>query len=576
MTLPSSLPAASPETPVPSPARTPAHGANGNGAALPAPSRLPRARRGNKALWIILPLAALLFLGGPALAWFFFFRGPQVRTDLVTYKVEYKDLQLKIVERGSLEAMESHDVKCEVKTGSRGAPKIKWVVDNGKEVKKGDLLVEIDDSYILEQRDAKRIERDKAEADKIAAEQLHPVKMKAIELAKQNQEKWIKGDFLQQLHDYEGQILVAKSIVQQQQDRADWAARMVKKGYMTASQSEAELDTLKGDELDLQKKTELRKVLLEYTDPVNRKSNENAVKQAEVDERTAYATMESTAAIFKQQEDLLKDLNEQVKQCKIYAPNTGIVVYYVPEQTRMGSGATQSIVAQGEPVQFGQKMMSIPDLSHMKVNVRIHEAFYTKMKPDLPCLVRVDAVPDKMFKGHVESIANAASPQDWMSPDVKVYQAYIDIDGTVEKLKPGLSAVCTIFTDDKAEHVLAVPVQAVLSSPERGAKPRVYVLTPNGPEIREVKLGYSDDKLVQIVEGVSEGDEVVLNPRVLLNDKDKRSGGKEDEKGQQGGDKSGGKPGGKGKPGEEGAGAGMPGSGGPARSGGPGGGGRKQ
>ena len=55
----------------------------------------------------------------------------------------------------------------------------------------------------------------------------------------------------------------------------------------------------------------------------------------------------------------------------------------------------------------------------------------------------------RLSRAQVKSVANVASPQDWMSPDVKVYQAYVEIDEPVEdlKLKPGLSAVCTIFTE---------------------------------------------------------------------------------------------------------------------------------
>ncbi|MFL5340134.1 MAG: efflux RND transporter periplasmic adaptor subunit, partial [Gemmataceae bacterium] len=210
---------------------------------------------------------------------------------------------------------------------------------------------------------------------------------------------------------------------------------------------------------------------------------------------------------------------------------SGIVVYAVPEQTRMGSGATQSIIAQGEPVQYGQKMLSIPDLSHMLVNVRIHEAFINNMRDGLPSTVRVDAASSKLLKAHVKSVANVASPQDWMSPDVKVYQAYVQIDESVQelKLKPGLSAVCTIFTETRAEHVLAVPVQSVVSPLEKGGKPRCYVQTAHGPEARDVELGMTDEKSVEIKSGLSEGDEVVLNPRVLVDAKE-RKGGKEDEK----------------------------------------------
>lgn len=500
-----------------------------NGTPLPT-APLPRAQRRRKRLWVILPAAATLLVVAIVVVWLLWFRGPQARPDLVTYRVEFKDLQLKIVERGSLEAKESHDVKCEVKSGSRGSPKIEWVVDNGAYVHKGDLLVDIDDSYLQEQAQAKKIDRDKAEADKIAAEQSYPVKQVAIKLAEQNLEKWIKGDFPQQLHKAESDILDAKSILQQQQDRTNWVSRMVKKGYMTATQEQAEEDNLHGDELNLQNFDEVKKVLVDYTDPVQRKTLENAIKQARVDERTAYATMESDRAVFVQQEALYQDLLDQIKQCKIYAPNEGIVVYSVPEQTRMGSGATQSIVAQGEPVQYGQKLMSIPDLRHMLVNIRVHEAFINQMRNGLPCQVRVDAVPGKMLKGQVKNIANAAAPQDWLSPDVKVYQAYVEIEDEVAKLKlkPGLSAVTTIFTDTKAPHVLAVPVQAVVSPLEKGGKPRVFVMAPHGPEARDIDVGMSDEKFIEVKDGLHEGDEVVLNPRGLLSDKEKKPAGKDD------------------------------------------------
>ena len=549
MTLKSSPPAASPETPGHGPLHGPAPAAVPNGVALPTPSRLPRAKRRSKLLWLLLLAAVILLIGGVGGAWAIWFRGPQLRPDLVTYRVEYKDLQLKVVERGSLEAGMTYDVKCDVKTGSRGAPKIKWVVDNGTYVKKGDLLVDIDDSYIQDQAQSKKIDRDNAESDKVAAEQTYPQKQIAIGLAEQTLEKWVKGDYPQQLHALEGQVTTAKAILQQQQDRTNWVGRMVKKGYMTASQEQSENDNLTGDQLNLQNLQEQHKVLVDYTDPVNRKTYENAIKQAHVDERTAYAAMVSKRAVFVQQEALYKDLLEQIVQCKVYAPSQGIVVYYVPETTRMGSGATQSIVAQGEPVQFGQKMLSIPDLSHMKVNVRIHEAFINQMKNGLPATVRVDAAAGTTLKAHVESVANAAAQQDWMSPDVKVYQAYVAIDDSVEQLqlKPGLSAVSTIYTETKAEHVLAVPVQAVLSPLEKGGKPRCFVMTPKGPEGRDVELGMTDDKFIEIKGGLDEGDEIILNPRTLLSDKERKGAGKEDEKIVPTGGKGG--KGGKGKPG---------------------------
>jgi multidrug efflux pump subunit AcrA (membrane-fusion protein) len=598
------------------------------------------------------------------IVWFVWFRGPAARPDLVTAKVEYKDLQLKVVERGTLEAKENRDIKCEVKTGNRGAPKIKWVVDNGTMVKKGDLLVDIDDSYLQDQATTQKIARDNAENDKIKAEQDYPSLKTAIDVAEQNLKKWVEGDYPQQLHDLEGQIQTSESNLLQEEDRMAWVSRMVKKGYWTASQEEAEKALLTGYKLDLQKKQEQKAVLTKYTDPVSRLTFETAIATAKNAEQAGKANMESKRAIFKQQEEQYKDLLDQIKQCKVVAEHAGIVVYTIPEQTRMGSGATQSIIAQGEPVQYGQKMMSIPDLSRMLVNVRVHEAFINNMdvqarvesvqsdgpsekagikpgdiitkvgpkpikgypdlvdalrgyKPEgmvklkvsrdkdehdvelklapkredepgnggggtgggriniydpnwafgvhfqegLPAMVRVEAVQGRGLKGHVKSVANVASPQDWMSPDVKVYQAYVEIDDNVEqlKLRPGLSAVCTIFTETRAEHVLAVPLPAILSPLEKGAKPRCFVMTPHGPEAREVELGMKDETFAEIKSGLNEGEEVVLNPRNLLSDKEKKNV-KEEEKSPGGPGKG---PGGGGRP-DKGGGGDWKGKGGPS------------
>jgi HlyD family secretion protein len=489
-------------------------------------SALPRSRRNQKRLRVVISTAAIVVVicvTGIG----YLFHGAHARANLITARVEYKDLQFKVVERGSLEARENHDIKCEVKAGSRGAGKIKSVVENGALVQKGDLLVEIDDSYLQEQALAKKIDRQKALADKIAAEQLYPVKKIGVALAKRQLEQWVKGDFPQQLHELEGEILVNESAVLQQEDRTAWAGRMVRKGYMTASQLEAEQANLKANKLTLQKFREQKKVLVQFTDPVQRQTLRNAITQAEVDERTAYANMQSTDAIFKQHDHFYQDLVAQIALCKVKAPCDGIVVYAVPEQTRRGAGSSPSIIAQGEPVQAGQKMMSIPDLSHMLLKVNIHEAFINRLKPGLPVKVRVDALPDKALTAKVKYLANVAAPTDWMSPDVKVYESLVEIDDYPSdlRLKPGLSAVCTIFTERHADHVLAVPVQAVLDPLEKGGHSRCYVaISEGGAQMREIELGLSDDKYVEVKSGLNEGDEIILNPIVLESEKEKNSG----------------------------------------------------
>src|SRR5262249_46584192 len=56
-----------------------------------------------------------------------------------------------------------------------------------------------------------------------------------------------------------------------------------------------------------------------------------------------------------------------------------------------------------------------------------------------------------------------------------------------------------------------------------GGKPRCYVMTPRGPEMREIDRGMSDEKYVEVKGGLHEGEDIILNPRALLSDKDKKS-----------------------------------------------------
>src|SRR5438445_7698786 len=134
-------------------------------------SRLPRARSWSKRTKILLTLGLILVLGGAASGAYLLVAKPfqNSRTDLIWHKVKYGRLELTIVERGALESANNHDIVCRVKARSQGSQvstTIKSVIDDGTQVKQGDLLVELDDSGLIEQYKTEKIAMDKAEADK--------------------------------------------------------------------------------------------------------------------------------------------------------------------------------------------------------------------------------------------------------------------------------------------------------------------------------------------------------------------------------------------------------------------------
>jgi hypothetical protein len=111
-----------------------------------------------------------------------------------------------------------------------------------------------------------------------------------------------------------------------------------------------------------------------------------------------------------------------------------------------------------------------------------------------------------------------------------------------------------------------VPLQAVVGGTELGRTRKVFVMTPEGPKERDVVIGLSNEKLVEVKEGLEEGEEVILNPKVILGDKVKtRQVIEGDPRGGEGGGRGKGK-GGRGGKSKFGGGippdGGMPGGGG--------------
>ena len=73
----------------------------------------------------------------------------------------------------------------------------------------------------------------------------------------------------------------------------------------------------------------------------------------------------------------------------------------------------------------------------------------------------------------------------------------------------------TIIAEQPLEHVLAVPVEAFIGPVKRGETSKCFVMTEEGPAEREVTVGASYDSLVEVKNGIQEGEEVVLNPEAV-------------------------------------------------------------
>jgi hypothetical protein len=147
----------------------------------------------------------------------------------------------------------------------------------------------------------------------------------------------------------------------------------------------------------------------------------------------------------------------------------------------------------------------------MQVKTSVHESVLDQVKQGQTVSVRVDAFPDRLYPGTVKSVAVLPDQGGWYGSDTKVYQTIVTIDVPVERLKPGMTAVAEIHVE-RLENVLTVPVQAIV---QVGKETACYVEDKGLPQRRPIKLGRTNDKLVQILDGVNPGQRVVLNPMAI-------------------------------------------------------------
>ena len=556
------------------------------------------------------------------------------RPDLILHTVKYENLDLTVVERGALESSENKDVTCMVKASKGGnfATTIKWVIDDGSQINEGQHIATLDSAALEDQERSQIIALSQAQSAKIKAETDFESAVKeneeallkatnSLHGAELDLEKYIglprgtlthlqpaahqiyldeldksleqfltghkkdystfDGEFKQLLDDVNGRIEDAEGKFEQWRDRAAYSQRMVIKGYVTQSQVQADESGLSGSK-EVLKKLQTEKGLLQTF--VAQRAVQNycsLLREAEIafgrteiqtegKKKQLEAELNSKKKIFQQEQMKLKEIKEQIEICNIHAPQDGMVVYFTPEQSRFGGGSQQSIIAQGEPVREGQKLMRIPNLKKMQVVARVHEAMISRIKGDyykatgfsesiraaalinrniLPQLVllknsafenvkqqyyeqdrvlaskgqaarvRVDAFSDRPLQGHVHTVATVAS-QDFFTSDVKVYQTVVVIDDPIDGLRPGMSAEVTIKIEN-TEQVLAIPVEAIVGGAEQGDKRKCFVMTEDGPKEREITVGLSNDKMAEVRGGLQEGDQVVHNPKAILGDKAK-------------------------------------------------------
>ncbi len=249
----------------------------------------------------------------------------------------------------------------------------------------------------------------------------------------------------------------------------------------------------------------------------NQLISKEQLEQSKVQLDIAEASHKAISYQIDQAQASLKSTLDNLSKTVFTAPMDGIIT-----SLRVEEGEVAIIGTMNNP---GTVLMTLADLSVMEVEVEVDETDVVSVRLGLAADVRVDAFPDRVFKGKVTEIGSSAlqtnaAAQTQESRDFKVVVTLDD----PRDLKPGLSASADIIAAEKT-NVVAVPIAALALREKKDAagnpvkkdnKPveeeGLYAVEAGRAKFVPVVKGISGELQVEIVSGLAEGTEIVAGP----------------------------------------------------------------
>lgn len=210
-------------------------------------------------------------------------------------------------------------------------------------------------------------------------------------------------------------------------------------------------------------------------------------------------------------EGKLRELEQDLLNAEVKAPVNGVVLMPVERQGGSGQGGGPQTIEVGSRVSRGQAMFSIGDLDSFLVRGQVDEIDVNQVRPGQNVLVTGDAFADTPLRGRVQSIAAQASAErSGMGGGMPSFAVAVIVDELApearRRLAVGMSASLSILVHER-ENAVVLPPQAIRNE---GGQRVVRVRDGVRFVSRPVVLGITTPEGVEIREGVSPGDTVVL------------------------------------------------------------------
>ncbi len=366
---------------------------------------------------------------------------------------------LDVVVRGELKAERSRSITV---PSVRGRTQIVWMAPEGEPVEAGDVVARLDTGDLENQLDQR---------------------MQELEAAQSNLDNF----------------LASKPTQIRQAENSVTTARL----DLEAAKIQLDLSEFESDQQKEQRRIAYENALL---------SVDNAERELEATRSKLEVQERQLRTNIRKRQQRADDVREQLAAAELKAPIGGILVY---GETWSGGSEGMRKFRVGDSAHRGQTLLQIPDLSEMLVEMQVAEGDYRKVEPDQDVELRIDAIPDMVFAGRMETVAALANFDQQRR--ASLFKTVARLDSVDTGMRPGMTASVRVITDE-IEDALYIPSRAVFEvDGETVVFPRSQL-----PRPRPVRLGDRNMNAVVVVEGLEEGEEIALqDPRTL--DEDSRA-----------------------------------------------------
>ncbi len=462
---------------------------------------------------------------------------------------ENKQFNLSEARRGNLEVtllLDGYLKAVREKTiMSPGRGNIRWLEPNGSAVKKGQQVLELDSEHILKaireyqaDLDLRAAELEQAKLENEISKRQAALRLSSAILNRQLQQARLAElearPTVRELSDAENKLKLANTLLKASKENLVLVKELSDLGFTTSDElSSAKLE-LFSEQANLAAALAALAVVKTGTPESDLQQARFNLVQARLSEESAERNIKITkewtsgklarfSRRLQRENEKLAGAKIRLMQCKAFASHDGVVLH----KSRGWGGTWRP----GQRVWMGATIMSIPDLTHMKVSVQIPAGFMRQLETldKIPAKITIPALPGKSFKGQLGKISTMGQDEfENMEGSIhgnvgraerQVFDAEVTILENTPQLKPGCSAKLELLIQT-IQNAIIVPRMSVHlletgkeedSSQGDSFAPKaasVYIWKNGFFEVRSVKLLASTRFSSAISGPVNEGDKV--------------------------------------------------------------------